>query len=195
MNSKSPLWPFKYKEEKFTNKVVGTWGGKRSLRAFCLYYFDGIFGKYSIWFTQHRTSNKMEQNGFSFIAMFFTIVIAILFMNFLNSRWNQDLGQSDQRNSIVALFMPSLLYTYLIKFWFFSCNDWLLPLKSRKLNDPNETQRIYEDLRTWFLLDKNHFPYCTNGKSRKYYTSLLWSICQWRETMNKAWFKVAFFHS
>ena len=69
----------------------------------------------------------------------------------------------------ILAYMPNLLVYHL---------HWLLPMKSRKLNDPNEPQRIYEDLRTWFLLDKNHFPYCTNGKSRKYYTSLLWStIC------------------
>ena len=66
----------------------------------------------------------------------------------------------------ILAYMPNLLVYHL---------HWLLPMKSRKLNDPNEPQRIYEDLRTWFLLDKNHFPYCTNGKSRKYYTSLLWS--------------------
>ena len=108
----------------------------------------------------------------------------------------------------ILAYMPNLLVYHL---------HWLLPMKSRKLNDPNEPQRIYEDLRTWFLLDKNHFPYCTNGKSRKYYTSLLWStIClvvyylyifvkkiaskenrnrkenkhiQWRETINNVWFK------
>ena len=41
----------------------------------------------------------------------------------------------------------------------------------RKLNDPDEPEKVYSDLRNWFLFDQNHFPYCTNGMDRKYINS------------------------
>ena len=51
------------------------------------------------------------QNGFKAIATFFQYLFQFFFMNFYSICGNQDLGQSDSKNSIVALFMPTLLHT------------------------------------------------------------------------------------
>ena len=50
------------------------------------------------------TQTAYKQNAFSFIATFFTIFFSIFFMDLYTPCGNQDLGRSDLKNSIVALF-------------------------------------------------------------------------------------------
>ena len=43
----------------------------------------------------------------------------------------------------------------------------------QKLNDPKEQTKVYEDLRKWWLFDENHHAYCSEGKTRRYYNSMM----------------------
>ena len=43
----------------------------------------------------------------------------------------------------------------------------------KKLNDPKEPTKVYKDLRQWWLFNENHHAYCTEGKNRRYYNSMM----------------------
>ena len=46
----------------------------------------------------------------------------------------------------------------------------------KKLNDPLEPPKVYENLRAWYLYNKNNFSQCIDGKNpqtRKYYKSMI----------------------
>ena len=43
----------------------------------------------------------------------------------------------------------------------------------QKLNNPNESQKIYDNMWNWFLFDKNNTHHCAAGKDRKYYMSYI----------------------
>ena len=46
----------------------------------------------------------------------------------------------------------------------------------KKLNDPLEPTKVYENLRAWYLYNKNNFAQCIDGKNpqtRKYYKSMI----------------------
>ena len=42
-----------------------------------------------------------------------------------------------------------------------------------KLNDPNDQTKVYEAFRKWWLFDENHHAYCSEGKTRRYYNSMM----------------------
>ena len=43
------------------------------------------------------------------------------------------------------------------------------------LNDKNLPSKNYKDLRKWWMYDENQNNFCTDGKSRKYYKSMMMS--------------------
>ena len=84
---------------------------KRSLQFVYYYMSENSVG------SQFNSPNlathiAFEQNGFKAIAMFFQYLFQFFFMNFYSICGNQDLGQSDPKNSIVALFIPTLMYLF-----------------------------------------------------------------------------------
>ena len=92
---------------------------KESIR-FCLLFLlreemrSGTFGRFAIWFTQHRNSHKKWAKWFYLIATFFAIFFSNFSMDFQYTCGIQDLSRSDSWNSIVALFytQPNIYCTF-----------------------------------------------------------------------------------
>ena len=71
---------------------------------FCLLLCVGKFAMFQFDSPNLATNIAFEQNGFKAIATFFQYLCQFFFMDFYSTYGNLDLGPSELKNSIVALF-------------------------------------------------------------------------------------------
>ena len=76
---------------------------------FVYYYIDGKFGRLPFDSRNIATQKNLSKNGFTSIATFLQQFSQFFLMDFCKTCGNPDLGQSDRRNSVIALFILTLV--------------------------------------------------------------------------------------